>query len=75
MAVAEIIAEEDGLIVDLVVGGMSKTEAREIVAARPVDARRVDAVARSLRLLDSTPAAEPPADLVESTLARIDARD
>lgn len=75
MAVADLIAEEDGLIVDLVVGGMTKTEASDLVAARPVDARRVDAVARFLRLLDSTPAAEPPADLVESTLARIDAQD
>ena len=73
MAVAELIAEEDGLIVDLVVGGMSDSEAR--FAARPVDARRVHAVARFLRLLDSTPAAEPPLDLVESTLARIDAGD
>lgn len=74
MATAELTPElvaEDGLIVDLVVSPQETAE----VAARPLDARRVNAVARFLRLLDNSPAAEPPADLVESTLARIRAAE
>lgn len=66
------IAEEDGLIVDLVVGGISHGEVRESWA-RPVDAQRVDAIARFFRLMEQTPAIDPPADLVASTLARIEA--
>ena len=65
------IAEEDGLIVDLVVGGMTRNEVRD-AAPGPVDSRRLDAVARFFRLLDLTPATEPPANLVDATLKRID---
>lgn len=67
------IAEEDGLIVDLVVGGIDRDEVRDS-AFRVVDAHRLDAVARLFRLMDQTPDIEPPEDLVESTLARIAAR-
>lgn len=65
------IAEEDGLIVDLVVGGIERSEVLE--NARPVNAQRVDAVARFFRLLDQSADIEPPEDLVETTLARIEA--
>lgn len=71
MAIAELIAEEDGLIVDLVVGGEPEQDAD--APARSVDTRRVAAVAKILRLLDNTPVCEPPTDLVASTLARIEA--
>lgn len=67
------IAEEDGLIVDLVVGGISRSEVRD--TSRPVDAKRLDAVARFFRLMDNSPDYDPPEDLIESTLARIDARE
>lgn len=63
------IAEEDGLIVDMVVGGIDRNEVRD--NARPVNAQRVDAVARFFRLLDQSAEIEPPEDLVEATLARI----
>jgi hypothetical protein len=66
------IAEEDGLIVDLVVGGIDRDEVRES-GWRAVDTQRLDAVARFFRLMDQTADIEPPADLVESTLARIEA--
>jgi hypothetical protein len=67
------IAEEDRLIVDLVVGGMTRDEVQETVSQQ-LDAQRVDAVARFFRLMDLTPAMEPPVDLVAATLARIEAR-
>jgi hypothetical protein len=66
------IAEEDGLIVDLVVGGIDRSEVRDN-GGRAVDAMRLDAVARFFRLMDQSEDIEPPADLVESTLARIEA--
>jgi hypothetical protein len=66
------IAEEDGLIVDLVVGGIDRDEVRDS-GWRSVDAQRVDAVTRFFRLMDQTVDIDPPADLVESTLARIEA--
>ena len=65
------IAEEDGLIVDMVVGGLSQTETRECAAGRRVDAGRLHAVARFFRLMDLTPPIEPSKDLVEATLKRI----
>jgi hypothetical protein len=66
------IAEEDGLIVDLVVGGIDRDEVRDS-GWRSVDAQRVDAVTRFFRLMDQTVDIDPPTDLVESTLARIEA--
>ena len=66
------IAEEDGLIVDLVVGGISGSEVRD--NARAVDAQRLHAVARFFRLLDQSADCEPPEDLVEMTLARIESQ-
>ena len=64
------IAEEDGLIVDLVVGGIDRDEIRDS-GWRCVDTQRLDAVARFFRLMDQTEDIEPPADLVDKTLARI----
>ena len=65
------IAEEDGLIVDLVVGGLGRAEARECAAGQHVDARRLDAVARFFKLMDQMPPMEPSTDLVEAALKRI----
>ena len=65
------IAEEDGLIVDLVVGGLNRTAARECAQSRRVDARRLYAVARFFKLMDQTPPIEPSQDLVEATLKRV----
>ena len=66
------IAEEDGLIVDLVVGGLSVAESRAEADDVQIDARRLNAVARFFKLMDQLPATEPPKDLVQSTLDRIE---
>ncbi len=64
------IAEEDGLVVDLVVGGLTQKELRDH-AGRPVSADRVHAVSRFFKLLDQAVIHEPPADLIDSTLEHI----
>jgi hypothetical protein len=68
------IAEEDGLIVDLVVGGLSLAESRETAQDRAVDAERLNAVSRFFKLIDQTPTMEPSKDLVQATMERINAR-
>ena len=68
------IAEEDCLIVDLVVGGLSLVESRQASAGRRVDARRLDAVSRFFKLIEMTPTIEPSKDLVQATLDRIAAK-
>lgn len=65
------IAEEDALVVDLVVGGLTATESREASEDRHVDARRLNAVARFFKLIDQAPAIEPSKDLVQAVLDRI----
>lgn len=63
------LAKEDGLIVDLVVSGMSRSEMRNLACR--LDTRRVSAVMRFFRRLDLAPVSEPPADLAARTLQRI----
>lgn len=66
------IAEQDALIVDLVVGGLSPSDAAIEAEGRMIDARRLAAVTRFLKLMKSSPTIEPPKDLVERTLRRIE---
>lgn len=65
------IAQEDELIVDLIIGGLDQAEAHERAEGQHVDARRLDAVARFFKLMDQTPPIEPSKDLVEATLKHV----
>jgi hypothetical protein len=65
------MADDDGLVIDLVVGGVSPSE---VESSKPVRPERVHAVARLFRLMAQTPAVDPPEDLVDSTLRRIESK-
>ncbi|MFT3785967.1 MAG: hypothetical protein QM770_07355 [Tepidisphaeraceae bacterium] len=63
------IANEDGLVVDLMLGRVSTSELRSS-GVRALDVDRIDAVNRLMRLIDAAPDHEPPVNLLERTLAR-----
>ena len=70
---AKKISHEDGRAIDLLLD-RAGTVARssDVKSAKSSIRPRLAAAERVLRLLDQMPAMEPPADLVQRTLARID---
>ncbi len=64
------IATEDGVVVDLMLGQMSTIELRS-TGVKSLDVERVAAVNKVIRLIEQAPEADPPAELMERTLARV----
>jgi hypothetical protein len=64
------IATEDGVVVDLMLGKISSVELRS-TGVRSLDVDRIAAVNKLIRLIGQAPETEPPAQLMERTLARV----
>lgn len=64
------IATEDGVVVDLMLGQVSSIELRS-TGVKSLEVERIAAVNKVIRLIELAPPAEPPAELIERTLARV----
>lgn len=64
------IATEDGVVVDLMLGQLSPIELRS-TGVKSLDIERIAAVNKVIRLIEQAPEQDPPAELMERTLARV----
>jgi hypothetical protein len=67
-----MLPAEDRRVVDLLLDPTAITLSGAMKVTAPVDRERLDAIQKTLRLLDQIPAADPPGDLIARTLELID---
>jgi hypothetical protein len=67
-----MLPAEDRRAVDLLLDPTATIQSGVMEIIAPIDRERVEAIQRTLRLLDHIPIVEPPADLIARTLELID---
>jgi hypothetical protein len=67
-----MLPAEDRRAVDLLLDPTATIQGGVMEIIAPIDRERVDAIQRTLRLLDQIPTADPPEDLISRTLELID---
>jgi hypothetical protein len=67
-----MLPAEDRRAVDLLLDPAATIQSGVMEIIAPIDRERVEAIQRTLRLLDHIPTADPPSDLIARTLELID---